>query len=54
MAIMFFTALAEICHFEIMCLWGAGTGLWAHCLQSPGGGAAPLELELQVVVSFST
>lgn len=35
-------------------MWGAGMGLWAHCLQSPGGGAAPLELELQVVVSFST
>lgn len=39
MAVIFFTALAKIYHFEIMCLWGVGMGLWVHCLRSPGGGA---------------
>lgn len=52
--VLLLTAIAKFYHFEIMCTWGGvGMGLWAHCLWSPGGSAASLELELQVVVSFS-
>jgi hypothetical protein len=61
MTILFFTAIVEICHFEIMCTWGAWVDkwgvwveMWAHCLWRPGVGTASLELELQLVVTFST